>query len=177
MSILGNYEFWTAAGTGVAAIAAAIAAIMSYQQVRLVRAADIVASLYFVGNLRLALQVTNHGGTARRMRITYTQIAGPEVIRLIDPKVAILNHIDVLPRSEIRAWEIGEVPNPKVFTQDYQLGALALDTDATRAFEQPFTLQVSISWEEPAVKRQSHDTFILIADKDLFDRSPKKQFF
>ncbi len=176
----GTLEVWTSAATVLAALAAVGAAFLSYLQVRSIRSAECVPSLSVVGSNKLALRITNHGGTAKRVKVRYSKVSGPNIIRLQREEIVLRNGIDIMQRGETREFLIRTITDINYFRQDHQLLAQALeDDDAIDAAEKrpPVVIRCILAWQEPGTFRERGETYLLFADKPMVDRSERAQIF
>lgn len=174
----GSFEVWTTTATMLAAIAAVATAYMSFAQSRRLASSELVPSLYFIGNLDLALSITNERSTAKHIEVFYRQIAGPKVVDYAPRDLILRNGIDILRKGESRDYEIGRVTDQEYFSHNRQALAYIIDSATdSYIFRPPVTIEVCLSWNDAAYARRRSDRFTLIADSNLFTRSVKAQVF
>lgn len=178
-------EYWmnesiAAIGTVLSALFAAIAAVLSYIQIRTNSQAECIPSLNIVGDKEVTLRVQNRGGTAKHLSIKYGKVSGPEVIQLRSVEVALRNGIDILSNGDFREFAIAEIVNRDYFLQDHQMLALGVGTETIpglTGFEEPVVIRIDLRWQEPGIFWHRGDRFDLLVDRPLLDRSSRAQIF
>lgn len=173
----GTVDGWATTGTLVATALAAVAAFLSYRQMKAHDQAILVPTLTIDNTSNIKCEVYNHGSVAKNIDVKISIPKKVTQVELRHPILDLPNGVDVLPPNESFTFSALKINDRNYFQNKHQLWAMAMksSTDITEEKRQefadlsdPIRVSLTLIWRDKSTRKRQSETYELNLDYRLW---------